>query len=162
MTHSKDLGTLVATLPGGRHEDASGVAEMLVVWGPLIVPVLRDAPARTLVEMTTRAIASLAQLRVLSPDESTELQGRMQALTVLATVSDAVPVSDASASSLHAALTSTLPDPSLVTSWNVLATAVVTSAAVLAEMVVANGAAAGAEIAVAAWPQWTTTAAVAT
>jgi hypothetical protein len=150
MSHSKDLGSLLT-----EQEQEATLVSLLSAWGPVEVPALRAAPVPALVDLATRAVTTLAEDEALSVDQSAELHGRIQALRVLAAVSASVPVSDASASSLFDALASTLPDPSLATSWNVLATAVAGVAAVLGETLLPGaGGAVGAGQAVAGWPGW--------
>jgi hypothetical protein len=175
MSHSKDLPAGHSknvfsghskNLPSGHSKDVlarlntdevSGlVRDLIHNWAAVEAPTLRHVAPAALVGLATRSVMALAGARMLSVDQSAELQGRIQALEVLAagpefstTPTGALPVE------VYEALSSTLPDTSLATSWNVLLTALVATAAVLGTTIAAKAGAdtAAAEVLV-AWPGW--------
>jgi hypothetical protein len=167
MSHSKDLpaghnknllsGHSKDVLARLNADEVSGlVRDLIHNWGAVEAPTLRDVAPAALVGLATRSVMALAGAGMLSVDQSAELQGRIQALEVLAagpefstTPTGAPPVG------VYEALSSTLPDTSLATSWNVLLTALVATAAVLGTTVAAKDGAdtAAAEMLV-AWPGW--------
>ncbi|WP_432840907.1 hypothetical protein [Dactylosporangium sp. CA-092794] len=150
-SHSKDLTDT---------QRAALVRDLVSAWGQVEVPALRETPPAALVGLATRAVVALADAEILSPDQSAELQGRIQALAVLAAPAEfAMLVTDALPDTLFEALSSTLPDTSLATSWNVLLTAIVATAAVLAATVTdSTGADVAAHHVLVAWPGWVATA----
>ncbi|MEV4514398.1 hypothetical protein AB0K00_36235 [Dactylosporangium sp. NPDC049525] len=149
--HSKDLATVLTP-----QEQEELVRDVVVTWGQVEVATLRDAPVAALAGLATRAVMALADGKVLTVDQSAELQGRIQALQALAAPAEfSMHVTDALPTTVYEALSSSLPDASLVTSWNVLLTAVVGSAAVLGATLAGT---AGADVAAAhimvVWPSW--------
>lgn len=149
--HSKDLALVLTA-----DEQQELVRDVVVTWGQVEVATLRDAPVAALVGMATRAVMALADAKVLTTDQSAEIQGRIQALQALAAPAEfSMLVTDALPTTVFEALSSTLPDASLVTSWNVLLTAVTASAAVLGATLTGED---GADVAAAhimvVWPSW--------
>jgi hypothetical protein len=149
--HSKDLTTVLSV-----YEQEELVRDLVVTWAEVEIATLREAPVGALVVLATQAVMALSAKDVLDADQSAELQGRIQALQVLAAAPrSSTLVSDALPTTAYEALSSTLPDASLVTSWNVLLTAITASAAVLGATLTGP---AGADMAAAhvmvAWPDW--------
>lgn len=149
--HSKDLAVVLTA-----REQQELVRDVVAAWGQVEVAALRDAPVAALVGMATRAVMALADVKVLSTDQSAELQGRIQALQALAAPAEfSMLVTGSLPVTVFDALSSTLPDASLVTSWNVLLTAVTAAAAVLgATLTGADGADTAAAHIMVVWPDW--------
>jgi hypothetical protein len=168
MGHSKDLGLLAGHSkdiadPGTGAEIVRAVIE---AWGPVTTPALLRTPLPALIAQAVAALTGLADAGALTLDESSELQGRIQALTVLASAPDepAEPAEPAGRTpgspvapegSLADVLAATLPDPSLGGAWDVAATALAATAAVIGQAVSApEGGRLGAAAVVSAWPDW--------
>lgn len=136
---------------------AAIVRSVIDAWGPLEVPALLQAPLSALISQAVAALVELADSEALTRDQSAELQGRIRAVVVLASApgASAAPGPAEQPGSLFDVLAATLPEPSLVGSWDVAATAVAATAAVIGEAISAGegGVLAAAQV-VSAWPRW--------